>query len=1263
MQVGGQWDLNAFNSTLYYGGQNPTVFFTNGLPQVVPVIHSLGACVGVPGQEVAWSLGGPCLQQAMMPGSTGLEACSAAAAAQPQPAVQPQSSGAETSDGPPPNPIEPAQPHLEPTARTSAHPPTAASREDGESKPWIPPQTPPEPATIPQQGQAAASQSYPAHTLQEWASAQNFQGCSAYPFVLAHQAAHASYGAEVGQAQCDAQAQAALSQAAQVCGMQPAETPGAQLYRTPVEQSFYGATSSSQAYGVQMQQMQQYWGQAVPGWPAALSQPAHPGQASSQAWPQQGQHWQEAQAPSAQAYWSGAPYQPDSLQAAPQEAQAPKSTEHPQQVHTQGHELPVQAGRNIQRNAEPAGPSMEACWHPPQQCPAPNTSNSHSQPEPEPEHQQAADSQPSVHRLNSALNQPHCATPNLPWHPPDRATLSAPPLAPPGDWEPRKPSSDWALSTSPPDSSTMECVLHQQAPDALTAEQLQPMQYRWQDAPADSRRVEGKEPHRVEAGGRQPGQAEGHQGADSRLQRSPLDQQQRGPYQEPGADWAGRSHGDWERAVPGARAGSSWGETQELPERKEPVEGSQRPRSPQVKRREEPRRQGESLSGRGPNEDHEGPETQSAWATGRDHSWQEDDSRDGWQEERKREGGEDGQVPARRGKGWLGRNANRYDEDVPFSHKQEGWHWDEWRDRKWSEGEWSGDRKWSAQEDERPSPPAGDSWSSARAENKWSAEEERSGADRESGRWDEARRQGQDHKSRGGTSSQDWEWAGRDSTEETKEQLAGWPPHSRNGKGKGKGKGKAEKHEKGEGACQAAGARPVLPPPPPPPPPQCSDAPPPDLERPSPKVVLPPLHLRQEAEAEATAPPRLRRPRSPPMRPKQPAAEEESQEAPPGAQPKAVPASKAPAAEPKPLPVADSFLPVGSARPPPPKRLADPEAPFQHDEPLPRRARIEAEAPPPKRLPVLPQPKSVSPDSSELKTTAKRPPVLLSPQEPRQVAAKPKFHPPQPRADEHPGAEQMGQPPGHSPSGGLEGRDPERPPAPAAKKRPLAPAAPAKQPADGGSVQSSHDAHEASWRWTGGAHCSWCSQSFVENEQPRHIEVGRQNGGKSKGKGRGGCAGVIAIRCAHSDPHGRDAQVCLVNTAKGVLGFPKGGAKHKEDALDNALREWNEETGLDAKQLHLITSEVLVDGAGIHYFVAEWGRETSPLEEERWKPPNEDASDRDPVVLAQWMSVQSAMRELLYQRKELLRQAVHLLKTAEKQSDSEVIGRPEKRRR
>lgn len=176
------------------------------------------------------------------------------------------------------------------------------------------------------------------------------------------------------------------------------------------------------------------------------------------------------------------------------------------------------------------------------------------------------------------------------------------------------------------------------------------------------------------------------------------------------------------------------------------------------------------------------------------------------------------------------------------------------------------------------------------------------------------------------------------------------------------------------------------------------------------------------------------------------------------------------------------------------------------------------------------------------------------------------------------------------------------------------------------------------------AGCTWCA---LGQQQPlQHVVVGGPPGlspAVSRRRWKQG-AGVVAVRNNRGD-----VEVLVVNGRRGGLGFPKGGRKGSETALENALREWREETGLPDRYLGIYQGTVLVDGAyGCHYFVAEWRLEQKLDDPIAWAPGNEDPSDPNPVVRAQWLPVGVAVKhiELSQPRKALLAGALHVVAAA-----------------
>eukprot|EP00929_Paragymnodinium_shiwhaense_P064388 TRINITY_DN32239_c0_g1_i1.p1 TRINITY_DN32239_c0_g1~~TRINITY_DN32239_c0_g1_i1.p1 ORF type:complete len:463 (-),score=58.34 TRINITY_DN32239_c0_g1_i1:11-1399(-) len=149
-------------------------------------------------------------------------------------------------------------------------------------------------------------------------------------------------------------------------------------------------------------------------------------------------------------------------------------------------------------------------------------------------------------------------------------------------------------------------------------------------------------------------------------------------------------------------------------------------------------------------------------------------------------------------------------------------------------------------------------------------------------------------------------------------------------------------------------------------------------------------------------------------------------------------------------------------------------------------------------------------------------------------------------------------------------------------------------------------------------------------------------------------AGVVVFR---ETPQGTRT-VCLVEKGSGALGFPKGKAEPEDRCpLDNARREWQEETNLELEpSLRLVRREPLIDSWFTLYFVATWnGRSLDHAEaaghkltdhglgEEVWAV-KDDPLDNDPILRAYWLTVEHAMQhpDLSQPRRELLERAMQV---------------------
>lgn len=153
-----------------------------------------------------------------------------------------------------------------------------------------------------------------------------------------------------------------------------------------------------------------------------------------------------------------------------------------------------------------------------------------------------------------------------------------------------------------------------------------------------------------------------------------------------------------------------------------------------------------------------------------------------------------------------------------------------------------------------------------------------------------------------------------------------------------------------------------------------------------------------------------------------------------------------------------------------------------------------------------------------------------------------------------------------------------------------------------------------------------------------------------------GCAGVVALATVESNSSLEELQVCLVEKRDGRLGFPKGSAEPTDTSAQvTALREWVEETNLPASVVCLKEDcSPISDGRSCLYFVASANlhslqdnthgpQSSQPV---LWQVKDDDC-DPNPIVLAQWIPVQQALKHerLNEARRIILRSAVQLLQT------------------
>merc|ERR1719329_372718 len=138
-------------------------------------------------------------------------------------------------------------------------------------------------------------------------------------------------------------------------------------------------------------------------------------------------------------------------------------------------------------------------------------------------------------------------------------------------------------------------------------------------------------------------------------------------------------------------------------------------------------------------------------------------------------------------------------------------------------------------------------------------------------------------------------------------------------------------------------------------------------------------------------------------------------------------------------------------------------------------------------------------------------------------------------------------------------------------------------------------------------------------------------------------AGIVAV-CMPDDRRTSSAFVCVVEKANGKCSFPKGGRKSGETVWDAAHREWLEETGIPLARLEVRFGEHIDDAfLGVRYLIARCAP-ADPASADpdafagdsgsTWAPPNEDPTDRDPIVKAHWVPLSRVFRNGSGLRKE-----------------------------
>jgi len=97
-----------------------------------------------------------------------------------------------------------------------------------------------------------------------------------------------------------------------------------------------------------------------------------------------------------------------------------------------------------------------------------------------------------------------------------------------------------------------------------------------------------------------------------------------------------------------------------------------------------------------------------------------------------------------------------------------------------------------------------------------------------------------------------------------------------------------------------------------------------------------------------------------------------------------------------------------------------------------------------------------------------------------------------------------------------------------------------------------------------------------------------------------------------------------------------------------ALREVEEESGILPQRLHFRGSHVDEAKFGCRYLLADCTLQEGDIGfdlAQRWKPPYEDPTDKDPILFARWAKLEEVLAgkwKFHEARLELLRQAVQL---------------------
>ena len=184
-------------------------------------------------------------------------------------------------------------------------------------------------------------------------------------------------------------------------------------------------------------------------------------------------------------------------------------------------------------------------------------------------------------------------------------------------------------------------------------------------------------------------------------------------------------------------------------------------------------------------------------------------------------------------------------------------------------------------------------------------------------------------------------------------------------------------------------------------------------------------------------------------------------------------------------------------------------------------------------------------------------------------------------------------------------------------------------------------------RMTTATLCPWC-ENLSAMEHLRHCwttTVSRPFTG----------AGLVIFAGQWTGTSFSPQAICLVRSARGHWGLPKGAARVRELPPLTASREWLEETGIPLNYVHILDSTAILDSHGVHFFMGLAKRPCTqynswhsrnyqghvPVLKARWTPPMEDPDDPSPVVECEWMSIEDAGQALSRHHSQVLNCALH----------------------